>query len=132
MRRNQQGASAPARDPRTTGPGLPVVSPRAISLTVEVEIPALVAPRRLVAETRLEFRRVALNHVDLVVQRRGTHVTVDLRHTTDIDDSGFGVLLLLQKRARARTLVTTLRHPPVKLRQIIELTKLEYLFEIES
>ena len=93
--------------------------------------PVLAAPNRLVAETRHDFRRAVLRHLDDVTRRQGTHVVIDLRHTTEIDANGFGVLLLLQKRAREKMVGTRLLHAPMALRQIIELTKLEYLFDLE-
>src|ERR1019366_7301599 len=77
----------------------------------------LIAPPHLDAGSRLDFRRAALEHLERVAQRNETRVVIDLQHTTDIDASGLGVLVLVQKRARE---------------QMIALTKLEYLFELED
>jgi anti-anti-sigma factor len=92
----------------------------------------LIAPPHLDAGSRLDFRRAALEHLERVVQRNGTRVVVDLQHTTEIDASGLGVLVLVQKRARERMIAVKLLHSPPSVKQMITLTKLEYLFEIED
>jgi anti-anti-sigma factor len=92
----------------------------------------LQAPPRLVAETRLEFRRAALHRLEQVVRARAARVFVDLGRTADIDASGLGVLVLLQKRARERMIAVRLLHPPAAVRQMLTLTKLDYLFEFED
>jgi anti-anti-sigma regulatory factor len=91
----------------------------------------LVAPQHLVAESRLEFRRAALEHLERVARCGATRMFVDLQHTTDIDASGLGVLVLLQKRGRDLMIATRLLHPPAAVKQMLALTKLDYLFEIE-
>ena len=101
-------------------------------LIAEPDIQALAAPARLVSETRLDFRSAALCHLERVVQRNAARLLVDLQNTTDIDASGLGVLVLLQKRARERMIATRLLHPPQAVRQLLELTKLGYLFEYED
>ena len=90
------------------------------------------APSRLVADTRLDFRRAALEHLERTIQKGATRVVVDLAHTTEIDASGLGVLVLLQKRARERMIATRLLHAPVSVKQMLELTRLDYLFELEG
>jgi anti-anti-sigma factor len=92
----------------------------------------LIAPPHLNAGSRLDFRRAALEHLERVVQRNGARVVVDLQHTTDIDASGLGVLVLVQKRARERMIAVKLLHSPPAVKQMISLTKLEYLFELED
>jgi anti-anti-sigma factor len=94
----------------------------------------LIAPPRLDSGSRLDFRRAALEHLERVVQRNETRVVIDLRHTTDIDASGLGVLVLVlvQKRVRERMIATKLLHAPASVKQMIALTKLEYLFELED
>jgi anti-anti-sigma factor len=101
-------------------------------LTTQLANSTLQAPARLVAETRLDFRRTALEQLESVVHAHGARVFVDLRHTGDIDASGLGVLVLLQKRARERMIAVRLLHPPAAVRQILTLTKLDYLFELED
>ena len=90
------------------------------------------APAKLVAETRLDFRRAALSHLELVLERSLTRVVIDLDGTNEIDASGLGVLVLLQKRARERMIVTRLMNVPASVKQMLTLTKLDYLFELES
>jgi anti-anti-sigma factor len=92
----------------------------------------LIAPEHLDAASRLDFRRAALEHLERTVQRSGTRVVIDLQHTTGIDASGLGVLVLVQKRARERMVAVTLLHPGMPVKQMISLTKLEYLFELED
>jgi anti-anti-sigma regulatory factor len=93
---------------------------------------ALVAPPRIDARSRLDFRLAALEHLERAVQRKESQFVIDMRHTTDIDASGFGVLLLVQKRARERMLATKLSNAPAFAKQMIAQTMLEYLFEIED
>ena len=91
----------------------------------------LIAPALLDAASRLDFRRAALEYLERTVQRNGTRVVIDLKHTTGMDASGLGVLVLVQKRARERMVAVRLLHTPAAVMQMISLTKLEYLFEIE-
>jgi len=92
----------------------------------------LIAPPHLDAGSRLDFRRAALEHLERIIQRNEPRVIIDLAHTTDIDASGLGVLVLLQKRARERMIATKLLHVPASVKQMITLTKLEYLFEFDE
>lgn len=101
-------------------------------LIAENHTDTLIAPAHLNAASRLDFRRAALEHLERVVQRNATHVVIDLQHTTDIDASGLGVLVLVQKRARERMIAVKLQHTPPSVKQMIALTKLEYLFELED
>lgn len=84
----------------------------------------LLAPERLVTERRLDFRRAA--------QDSSPRIYVDLAVTRDIDASGLGVLVLFQKRARERMIATRLLHAGTSVRQMLLLTKLDYLFELED
>jgi anti-anti-sigma factor len=93
---------------------------------------SLSAPARLVAESRLDFRRAALELLDRTVQKHYARLVVDLTRTQEIDASGLGVLVLLQKRARERMIATRLKHPSLTVKQMLELTKLDYLFEFED
>lgn len=92
----------------------------------------LIAPPHLDAASRLDFRRAALEHLERVAQRSEPRVVIDLQHTTDIDASGLGVLVLVQKRAREQMIATKLLHAPASVKQMLALTKLEYLFELED
>jgi anti-anti-sigma factor len=92
----------------------------------------LPAPERLVTDTRLEFRRAALEHVERAAHAAATRIYVDLKATRELDASGLGVLVLLQKRARERMIATRLLNAGPSVRQMLLLTKLDYLFELES
>lgn len=89
----------------------------------------LVAPDRVTAETRLSFRRQALECLERASHAKSAFV-VDLRATNDIDASGLGILVLLQKRAREYGLVTRLVGPSPAVREALRGARLDYLFEI--
>ena len=88
----------------------------------------LVAPERLVAETRTEFRAAALAHLERLDGRDG-HLAIDMQHTRDVDASGLGILVLVQKRAKERGLSTRLHQAPNRVRNLLKLTMLDFLFE---
>ncbi|MDA1080651.1 MAG: STAS domain-containing protein [Gemmatimonadetes bacterium] len=92
----------------------------------------LAAPERLVAETRLAFRRTAIEHVERAVHESMVRICVDLAATKDIDASGLGVLVLVQKRARERMIATRLLNAGPAVRQMLVLTRLDYLFELDD
>jgi len=91
-------------------------------------IDALVPPTRLVAETRAEFRRNALEHVSQAAARGETKIMVDLSGTTEIDASGLGILLFVNTRAREHGLTTHLTSVPQSVRALLDLTKLSHIF----
>lgn len=90
----------------------------------------LLAPPNLDTGSRIDFRRSALEHLERVAQRSDARFVIDLRNTVAIDATGLGILVLVQKRARERKLVTALRHAPASVKHMLALTKLAYLFEI--
>jgi anti-anti-sigma factor len=90
------------------------------------------APERLVSEHRLDFRRDALERLSKATADGARRITIDLRETREVDASGLGVLVLVQKRARENFLVTCLTHTPPSVRQLLRLTQLENLFEFED
>lgn len=90
------------------------------------------APERLVSEHRLDFRRDALERLTKAAAEGAQRITIDLRETREVDASGLGVLVLLQKRARESFLATCLTHTPPSVRQLLRLTQLESLFEFED
>jgi anti-anti-sigma factor len=92
----------------------------------------LQAPERLVSEHRLDFRRDALERLSKAVAHGAKRLTIDLRETREVDASGLGVLVLLQKRAREQYLTTCLTHTPPTVRHMLHLTQLEALFEFEE
>ncbi|MBI2407912.1 MAG: STAS domain-containing protein [Gemmatimonadetes bacterium] len=92
----------------------------------------LQAPERLVSEHRLDFRRDALERLSKAASDGAKRITIDLRDTREVDASGLGVLVLLQKRAREHFLSTCLSHTPPTVRHLLHLTQLEGLFEFED
>jgi anti-anti-sigma factor len=92
----------------------------------------LQAPERLVSEHRLDFRRDALERLSRAATDGARRITIDLRDTREVDASGLGVLVLVQKRARENFLATCLTHTPPSVRQLLRLTQLENLFEFED
>jgi anti-anti-sigma regulatory factor len=89
----------------------------------------IVAPDRIVAATRGDFRAAALAHLEQLGADAGA-ITIDLRNTVEIDASGLGILVFLQKRAKAKGLSTRLRQTPERVRNLLKLTLLEFLFEL--
>ena len=89
----------------------------------------LIAPERLVASTRADFRTAALAHLDHVQPDQGTLV-IDMGQTVELDASGLGILVLVQKRAKDRGLSTSLRRTPERVRNLLKLTMLDFLFEL--
>ena len=91
-------------------------------------IDALVPPTRLIAETRSEFRKVALDYVAQAVVRGESRITVDLSGTTEIDASGLGILLFVNTRAADQGMTTHLVRVPQHVMALLDLTKLRQIF----
>ena len=87
-----------------------------------------VAPERIVAATRGEFRAAVLAHLEQLSPDARV-VTIDLHKTVEFDASGLGILVFLQKRAKERGLSTRLRYAPERVRNLLKVTMLEFLFE---
>lgn len=88
----------------------------------------LIAPERVIAATRGDFRAEAIALLEQLAADAGALV-IDLGNTTELDASGLGVLVLIQRRAKERGLSTRLRQTPERVRNLLKLTKLEFLFE---
>lgn len=88
----------------------------------------LSAPVRLVAETRVDFRSAVLEKLSQAGESRGS-LLIDMTETRDIDASGLGILVLVQKRARERGIPICLRNPQQQIRSLLAMTKLEGLFQ---
>ena len=73
-----------------------------------------------------------MDHVERAAEQSAARIYVDLGATKDIDASGLGVLVLLQKRARERMIATRLLNAGAAVRQMLLLTKLDYLFELDD
>lgn len=90
----------------------------------------LVCSAHLTADHRLDFRRDALNALEAATAGGEAAVVLDLSGVVEIDASGLGVLVLLQKRARERGLRTRLLSVPSIVEQLFEETRMGPLFEI--
>jgi len=91
---------------------------------------ALGAPERLVSETRVVFRQAALAYVDESARDDRPCVDIDLGGTIEIDASGLGILVLIERRARAHGLRTRLLGTQEPVRRLLALTKLDELFDL--
>jgi anti-anti-sigma regulatory factor len=89
----------------------------------------LFAPERLIASTRVDFRNTALAHLDQM-KADGSAITIDMGHTVELDASGLGILVFVQKRAKDRGHSTILRRTPERVRNLLKLTMLDFLFEL--
>lgn len=89
----------------------------------------LIAPERINADTRNRFRSDALDHIERVGADREALV-IDMSRTVELDASGLGILILIQKRAKERGMSTRLRHTPERVHNLLKLTKLDFLFEL--
>jgi anti-anti-sigma factor len=98
----------------------------------EADVQTLIAPARLTSTERLEFRRDVLELLEVAARNGEAAVTIDLTQTVELDASGLGVLVLLQKRARERGLRTRLLHPTRAVAEMMHLTRLDTLFEFVS
>jgi anti-anti-sigma factor len=91
----------------------------------------LVAPQRLGLDTRVEFRKAAVQLLDSLPEGSG-RLVIDLSATRQVDSAGLGVLMLVQRRAAERRQSIVLRRPSDELRFLLVVTKLVSLFEIEA
>jgi anti-anti-sigma factor len=89
----------------------------------------LTAPERIVSETRAEFRRTALEFIEKIRAEQGASAAIDLSRTTEIDASGLGILVLVQKRAKELGVALVLSKVPTQVRYLLSLTKLDHLFD---
>ena len=90
------------------------------------------APEHLVADTRSAFRRAALASLDAALVAHHDRIDIDLSRTREIDSSGLGVLVLLQKRASDAHVAMRLRNTPRSVRQLLTRTHLDALFVFED
>lgn len=90
----------------------------------------MLAPSRLTAEGRLNFRRAVLDELEQAVHAGFLVVELDLGATVEIDASGLGVLVLLQKRARERGIPIRLHRVPNVVAQLFDATRVGSHFEI--
>lgn len=89
----------------------------------------LFAPERIIAGTRAEFRGTAIEFLEALAPDQQALV-IDMSRTVELDASGLGILVLIQKRAKERGMSTRLRQTPERVRNLLKLTMLDFLFEL--
>jgi anti-anti-sigma regulatory factor len=87
------------------------------------------APERIIAETRAAFRKDALNFMETAVAAGLIDVSLDMSKTVEVDASGLGVLVVVQKKSKELGLHLRVTRTPQQVRYLLLLTKLEHLFE---
>lgn len=91
---------------------------------------AMTVPMRLAADTRVEFRSKALEHLERAAKQGARDFILELSSTLQVDASGLGILVLIEKRARERGMRTVLAQPGAELCRLLDITRLDYLFRI--
>lgn len=87
-------------------------------------------PSHLTADTRVAFRTQALAALDATLTANEATVALDFSAVVDIDASGLGVLILLQKRAREHRVRVSLVNVPGPVERLLDETRMSALFEI--
>ena len=100
-----------------------------MTMAAAFESTVLMAPERVVSETRADFRKMALEVVERAATEPAKSAAIDLSQTSEVDASGLGILVLVQKRAKELGVHLTLRKVPTQVRYLLLLTKLDHLFE---
>ena len=90
------------------------------------------APVRLIADTRAQFRIDALEHLEKAARKGAHEYAVDLTVTNEIDASGLGILILIEKRAREKGMRTVLERASGEVLHLLDVTRLEYLFGMDN
>jgi anti-anti-sigma factor len=57
---------------------------------------------------------------------------LDMSHTVEMDASGLGILVVVQKKAKELGIRMRITGAPQQVRYLLLLTKLEHLFEFED
>ncbi len=91
----------------------------------------LVAPEELGLDSRAEFRREALARLESLPKGAG-RLVIDVSSTESVDSTGLGALIMIQRRAAQRRIAVSLRGARPELRFLLDLTKLDDLFELEA
>lgn len=100
-------------------------------MATQVDARELAGPVNLGLETRIEFRKAAVELMDTMTQP-GSRLVIDLTATRTVDSAGLGVLMLIQRHAAERRLRVVLKRPNDELRFLLALTKLDDLFDLEA
>ena len=91
----------------------------------------LQAPSTLGLSTREAFRRAATAMLDELPEGGG-RLILDLSATREVDSSGLGALVMVQRHATDRRLKIVLRGVAPELEFLLVLTKLDDLFLFEN
>jgi anti-anti-sigma factor len=90
----------------------------------------LTAPNRLVAETRAEFRNMAVSTIESNV-RETKVIILDLAATQEMDATGLGTLVAIQNRAMQFGMTVKLANVREEVLTLLALTELLHLFVVE-
>lgn len=101
-------------------------------LLAEPVEPSFPVPERLVADTRAQFRKDALAYLDRAAAQSVKDFALDMSRTTEMDASGLGILVVVQKKAKELGIRMRIAGAPQQVRYLLLLTKLEHLFEFEG
>jgi anti-anti-sigma factor len=101
-------------------------------LLAEPVAPSIIVPDRLVADTRAQFRKDALSYLDRAAAQSVMDFALDMSRTTEMDASGLGILVVVQKKAKELGIRMRITGAPQQVRYLLLLTKLEHLFEFEG
>ncbi len=101
-------------------------------LLAEPVAPSMSVPDRLVADTRAQFRKDALNYLDRAAAQSVNDFALDMSNTVEMDASGLGILVVVQKKAKELGIRMRIANAPQQGRYLLLLTKLEHLFEFEG
>ena len=100
-------------------------------MATQVDARVLAGPVNLGLETRVEFRKAAVELMDSMSQPAG-RLVIDLTATRTVDSAGLGVLMLIQRHAAERRLRVVLKRPNDELKFLLALTKLDDLFDLDA
>ena len=104
---------------------------RAMRMNTVNEEKIVIAPARLVAETRADFRNAAVSMMESMGRGART-ITLDLAMTREVDATGLGTLVAIQNRARQFGLTVRLANVTEEVLTLLALTELLHLFVVES
>jgi anti-anti-sigma regulatory factor len=97
--------------------------------TTEQVNDTLAAPARITGETRATFRKDALSFMEAAGAAGLVNISLDMSKTVEVDASGLGVLVVVQKKSKELGLHLRVTRVPQQVRYLLLLTKLEHLFE---
>ena len=100
-------------------------------MSTRPHVKVLAAPEVLSLESRITFRRAAVELLEQLAHGSG-RLVLDLSGTRQVDSAGLGALMLIQRKAAERRQTVCLRGANEELRFLLVLTKLDDLFELES